>query len=358
MQEAEKQKHPIFEKIIKFIGDIFGPVVNVLCAVGLLKGILTIFITAHWLTTSNGTYQILWLLSNTFFYFLPVFLAFTTSKVLKTNEFTAVLIAGFLIHPQFVQLLTKHVKLFNIQVPNTSYESTVLPIILAVFLLYWVEKLLKKILPKLIQDMFVPLISLIIVLPITLFILGPIGNLLAQGVTSGYNLAMNISPIIGMTLLAGLFPLFIMVEISTALVPVVINNIATNGNDTILISLGMSLFALAGMSLAIYLNTHDDQMKSAAFSGVVTALLGIGEPSVFGVGIANRKQFLGCMLSSAVGGVIVGIFKTKVTAFLIPSVVTFPAYIGQPGYLGMMIGAPVAFVLSFIVNSMISKQTN
>lgn len=350
-------KHPYFEKTIQFIGDIFGPVVNILCAVGLLKGILTIGITMHWLTTTNSTYQVLWLLSNVFFDFLPIFLAFTTAKVLKTNQFTAVLIASFLVQPQLTTLLNHHATLFGIQLPNTSYESTVLPIIFAVITLHYVELGLKRVLPKLIQDMFVPLISLIVVLPITLFILGPVGNLLAKGVTLGYNNTMNVSPMIAMALLAGLFPVFIMVEISTALAPVVINNIAVKGDDTILISLGVSLFALAGMSLAVYLQAPaGSQTRVAALSGVVTALLGVGEPSVFGIGLDHRRQFGGSMVAAAIGGLIVGLFQTKVTAFIIPSVVTLPAYVGQPGYVGLLIGAPVAFGLSFVINSLVVKR--
>ncbi len=350
-------KHPYFEKVIQFIGDIFGPVVNILCAVGLLKGVLTIGITMHWLTTSNSTYQVLWLLSNVFFDFLPIFLAFTSAKVLKTNQFTAVLIASFLVQPQLATMLKNHATLFGLTLPNTSYESTVLPIIFAVILLHYVELGLQRCLPKLIQDMFVPLISLVVVLPITLFILGPVGNLLAKGVTLGYNNTMNISPMIAMALLAGLFPAFIMVEISTALAPVVINNIAVKGDDTILISLGISLFSLAGMSLAVYLRSAaGSQARVAALSGVVTALLGVGEPSVFGVGLQHRRQFVGSMVAAAVGGLIVGLFQTKVTAFIIPSIVTIPAYIGQPGYLGLMIGAPVAFSLSFVINSFVLRR--
>ncbi|RRK11813.1 hypothetical protein D1831_00290 [Lactiplantibacillus garii] len=345
-------KHPYFEKGIQFIGDIFGPVVNILCAVGLLKGGLTICITLHWLTVQNPTYQVLWLLSNVFFNFLPIFLAFTSAKVLQTNRFTAVLLAAFLVQPQLAAMLKRGTTFLGLKLPNTSYDSTVLPIIFAVILLHFVERGLKKVLPKLIQAMFVPLISLLIVLPITLFILGPVGNLVAKGVTLGYNNTMAVSPVIAMALLAGLFPVFIMLEISTALAPVAINNIAVKGDDTILISLGVSLFALAGMALAVYVQAKaEPQLRVAALSGVVTALLGVGEPSVFGIGLDHRRQFVGSMLAAAVGGLIVGAFRTKVTAFIIPSVVTIPAYIGQPGYLGLMIGAPVAFMISFAVNS-------
>ncbi|CAJ1228225.1 hypothetical protein LZY01_10290 [Levilactobacillus zymae] len=352
-------KHPLFEKGIQFIAAIFGPVVNVLCAVGLLKGALTICTTLHWLAPSNSTYQVLWLLSNVFFSFLPIFLAFTSAKVIKTNPFTAVLIAAFLVQPQLTTLLTHHATLFGVTLPNTRYDSTVLPIIFAVILLHFVESGLKRYLPEVIQAMFVPLLSLLIVLPVTLFLLGPIGNLLAKGVTLGYNNTMAISPIIAMAILSGLFPAFIMVEISTALAPVVINNIAVKGDDTILISLGICLFSLAGMSLAVYLQAQPgSKTRAAALSGIVTALLGVGEPAVFGVGLTHRRQFAGSMLAAAIGGLIVGAFQTKVTAFIIPSVVTIPAYIGQPGYLGILIGAPVTFLLSLAFNSLAIQRVS
>lgn len=346
-------------KFINLIGNIFGPAINILCAAGLLKGILTICLTLGLLADNSDTYKILLLLSDAFFYFLPVFLAFTSAEVFKVTRFSAVLLAVFLVHPQLANLFNDGVNtIFAIPVGNTAYPSTVLPIILAVFLMKYIESFFLKILPNSVKDMMVPLLTLLIVLPITLIVLGPVGNSIASFVTYGYNYLMNISPIIGMAVLSFLFPVFIMFGISTALAPVVINNIAMNGSDTILISLGCSLFSLAGMSLAIYFKSSDSESKGTALSATITALLGVGEPSVFGVGLKVQKAFFLASLSSLVGGTIVGITQAKVTAFIIPNLITLPAYIGQPGYVGTISGCLITFVLSLLINYVFIPQTD
>ncbi|GBD65442.1 PTS transporter subunit EIIC [Tetragenococcus halophilus] len=350
-------KDSLGTKFINIIGNIFGPVINVLCAAGLLKGILTICLTTGILSEASNTYNILSVLSDAFFYFLPVFLAYTSAEVFKVSKFSAVLLAVFLVHPQLNDLFENGANtIFGIPYIVTNYTSTVLPIILAVFVMKFVEGFFEKIIHDSIKDMLVPLFTLLIIVPLTLIILGPIGNSIASFVTYGYNYLMNISFVIGMAVLSFLFPVFIMFGISTALASVVIKNIATNGSDTILISLGCSLFALAGMSLAVYLKTTDNKLKGTALSATITALLGVGEPAVFGVGIEARKPFLLAMSASAIGGAIVGVTQSKVTAFLIPNVVTLPAYIGQPGYIGTFLGCFVAFIISFGCTFLINKE--
>lgn len=345
----------IFQRVVEVIGRIFGPVIDILCASGLLKGVLMILSTLGILSTDSSTYQVLILLSDTFFYFLPIFLAVSASKVFQVNRYTALLLAAFLVNPHVTTFFESGKEyFFGLPIKSAVYTSSVLPILLSLWMMKYIEKILIKYVHESIRGMFVPLMSLLIILPITLFILGPVGNSIAIYVTYGYNYLMDFSLIIGMSLLAALFPLFIMFGISTAMAPVIINNLALDGHDTMLISLGCCLFALAGMSLSVYFKKED--LKSAALSGVITALLGVGEPSVFGVGLAVRKAFIICMLSALVGGGITGFFHAQATAFIIPNLVTLPAYIGQPGFVGTIIGCFIAFVMSFLLNFIFLKK--
>lgn len=347
---TEQAQNNIFQKFLDIVGQIFIPVINVLCAAGLLKGILSISLMCHLLNEKSSTYIALSVLSDLFFYFLPIFLAFTSAKVFGVNRFTCVLLATFLVHPQLAALIgTDHPTIYGLPIAHTAYTATVLPIIFSVILMKYIEAFFIRILPEAVRDMMVPLFTLLIIIPICLVIVGPMGNAVATFVTYGYNFLITISPMIAMAILAALFPIFILFGISTALAPVIINNIAINGFDTILLSLGCSLFALAGMSLAIYLRSHGE-MKTTSLGAMITAFLGVGEPAVFGVGIANKHAFALCMGSAAVGGAIVGFAQAKVNAFIIPNLITLVAFIGQPGYIATIIGCISAFIVSFITN--------
>ena len=201
------KKAGVVSRIIDVISSIFAPFLYTLAACGILQGILGVLVALNWIDTTGGTYQILNFVSWTAFTFLPVLIAVTASKKFNVNVFIAVVIACALVCPDYIAMVNagETVKFLGIKVQLLSYTSSVIPIIIAIWVLSYVERFLKKVIPDVIEMIMVPTLSILIMVPATLLVFGPIGIYIGNGVNWLYQLLINFSPILCGAFIGGMW---------------------------------------------------------------------------------------------------------------------------------------------------------
>lgn len=347
---TEQLKGNIFNRAIDLISGIFTPLLGALAGAGILKGLLMILTTVGWLSESSGSYQILFAAADSIFYFLPVILAYTSARKFGANVAVAMVIAGALIYPNMITLTNsgEAVYFFGIPVILMSYSSTVIPIILAVWVQSVVEKFSNKRIHEAAKNFLTPLLCLIVVVPLTFLVIGPIGTYAGQGLAAGYTFVYNLSPIVAGAVIGALWQIFVIFGIHWGFVPLMINNISKFGSDTLVAMLGPSNFAQAGASLGVFFKTKDAKVKAISGSAALSGIFGITEPSIYGVTLRYKKPFIIASISGAIAGAIVGAVGSAGTAAVVVGALTLPVFFGK-GFVGFLIACLVAYLFSAIM---------
>lgn len=346
-EKEDKKKGPIavLNKFISFISSLFMPFLDAICGAGVLKGILALCTTVGWLSTKSGAYIVLNAASDSLFYFLPMFIAYTAAKQLKTDKFVSVAIAGALVYPSIVNLANKQttIHFFGIPVVPMSYSSSVIPIILSIWALSYLEPVLKRYIPKSLKYVFVALLELVIMVPLTLIVVGPIGssvsNFLAGSIMTIYNHAAVVAGVI----IGGLWQVIVMFGFHWMILPLIMSNIAKLGHDPIFPIACAAVFSQAGAALGVFLKTKNKKMKQVSGSAFVAAIFGITEPTLYGVTLKYKKPFYIAISCSAVGGIVIGLSGVEAHAFAFPSLLSIPTYLGH-GFVGEIIGLLISFL--------------
>ncbi len=347
--ENEAASGNLFERAIDIISGIFTPLLGALAGGGMIKGLLMICTTFNWLSDSSGTYQILFAAADSIFYFLPLLLAYTSAKKFQCNPAIAMTAAGALIYPSMLTLFQEgaSVTFLGIPVVLMNYTSSVIPIILAVFVLSKLEKFFNAHIHEVAKTILTPMLCLLIVVPLTFLAFGPFGTMLSQGIGNAYSFVYNLSPIFAGALVGALWQVFVIFGVHWGLVPIMLNNIATTGFDTMSAMLAPSNFSQAGASLGVFLKTKKPEVKAIAGSAALTGFFGITEPSIYGVTLRYKKPFVIAGISGAIGGAIVGISGATTSASAIPGILTLPVYIGK-GFGLFLVGTFTAYILSAV----------
>ncbi|WP_439425151.1 beta-glucoside-specific PTS transporter subunit IIABC [Oenococcus alcoholitolerans] len=347
--DSDEKKDSLVNRFIGFISSVFTPFLGAMAGTGILKGLLALFSAIGWLSTNSGAYRIWYAAGDGFFYFLPILLAFTAAKRLKVNQFVAVALAAVLVYPTLVNVASNQQTLhfFGIPVIPTTYTSSVIPILLAVWLMSYIEPFLNRIFPESIRNIFTPLFSLIIMAPVTLIVVGPIGAGAGALLSNGMLAIYRYVPAIAGALLGAFWEVFVIFGVHWAFVPMMVNDISRLGYDPLMPILSVAVISQAGAALGVFLRSKDVKMKSLAGSSFATALMGITEPTVYGVTLKLRRPFIFAAVSGAVGGAIAGVGQARAYSFTLPSLLALPTYLGR-GFAAVIIGMLVAFVLAAV----------
>ena len=299
-ESSEKQDRTPLQSFLALISGIFTPILPVITAAGMIKAVLSLLVVFKVVAVDDVNYQVLNFIGDAGFYFLPVFLGASAARQFKTNAQLVMLIGAILLHPTFTQIVTTAkesghgVSFFSIPLTLTSYSSTVIPVILAVWFMSYVERFAIKISPKAVKFFLVPMITTLITAIVTLQILGP--GTLASNVAQG------------------------------------------------------------GEALAIALKTKDTNKKALASSAGITAICGITEPALYGVTLHNKAALIGSIVAGGVGGFFLGILGARNFAGGSPGLLTIAAYIGEDtlkyfytAIAGLVISVVVSFIVTFIL---------
>lgn len=356
--ESEKsaEKGNPLNQLIDIISSIFTPFLGAMAGAGVLKGFLTLAVTMNWLGADSGVYTVWYAIADGLFTYLPVMLAFTAAKKFKTNEFLAVSLAMALVHPSITELAGQTLSFVGIPViiGASAYTSSVIPIILAVFLQSYVERFFKKVIPSFLQIICVPLAVFLIMAPVTFIVVGPLGTIVGNLLGSGYDAIYNLSPILAGAIMGGLWQVFVMFGMHWGFVPIAMVNLTQFGFDTMVPMLLPAVLAQGGAALAVFFITKNVKLKGLALSSTITSLFGITEPTVYGVTLPLKKPFIAACISGAIGGAIVGFSQVKNYTFGLVSLLSLPSFIPQDtqdmsGLIAAAIGTAVAFGAAFVL---------
>ncbi|HBE2213373.1 TPA: PTS glucose transporter subunit IIA [Enterococcus faecalis] len=355
---STKEKNSLGNRILNTVAAIFTPVVPAIAASGMLKGILAIAV----MVANNfyqvdlkplNTYIILSAASDALFYFMPVILGYSAAKVFKTNEYIAMVIGATLCYPTIVSLMTEEsaVTLFGLHVTKANYVSTVIPIILAIFMLAYVQRFLEEVIPEVLKIIMVPTLSLLLMIPATLLLFGPIGIYIGDGVNWLYYYIMNFSPILLGGFIGGIWCVLVIFGAHRGLVPIGINDVARTGRQNLLAFAGAANFSQAGAAFGVFVRTKNKDLKAVAASATVTALFGITEPAIYGANLRLKKPMIYAVASGAAGGALMGWGGSYGTAFANQGLLTIPVYAeaGTKAFICYLLGCGIAFFGAFLL---------
>lgn len=330
------KKGNLFEKFIDLLSGIFSPVLGLLAASGLIKGLNFVLGKYEIIDPTGGTYRIIAAAGDSFYYFMPIILAITAARKFKVNQFIAVALAGGLIYPDLVNALNakEALSFLGIPVVLAKYSSTVIPIIIAIWILKYVEGFFSKVLHESIRNLLTPFFCLLIMLPLTLLAIGPVAIYTSGLIASGYLFIYNLSPIISGIVLGACWQILVIFGLHWGFVPVMLNNITVYGKDSINAMIGPSVAAQSGAALGVFFKTKDKKLKSLSLSAFFAGLMGITEPAVYGVTLKLKRPFIIACTMGAIGGGIAGGFGSAAIAQVQKSILTIPVVAhGMTGYI-------------------------
>lgn len=359
--KQEQPKVSIGIKILNAFAAIFTPIIPAIAASGMLKGILAIaVIIGNYYSTdikSYNTYIILHAASDAVFYFMPIILGYTAAKVFKAHEFISMIIGATLCYPSMVSLMTSksEVTFFAIELTKANYTSSVIPIIIAVFILSYIQRFLEKIIPEVLKIIMVPTFSLLIMIPATLLIFGPIGIYIGEFINWIYYYIMGVSPILLGAFIGGVWCILVIFGAHRAIVPIGINDVAQTGRQNLLAFAGAANFAQAGAAFGVFFKTKNKNLKTVAASATVTALFGITEPAIYGANLRLKKPMICAVICGAIAGGLMGWGGSYGNAFANQGVLTIPVYAeaGTKAFLCYLIGIGFAFFGSCIMTMIV-----
>ena len=358
-EEAAKgtgnKKVGIVSRIIDVISAIFAPFLYTLAACGILQGILGVLVALNAIDTAGGTYQILNFISWTAFTFLPVLIAVTASKKFGVNTFIALVIACALVCPDYIAMVNaaKPVYFLGMKVQLLSYTSSVIPIILSIWIASYVQKFFDKYLPIVIRNLFTPMFTIAIMVPLTLLAFGPIGNTIGGAIGGIYNTLYNLSPIVAGLVVGCLWEVLVIFGVHWGITPVTVGNYANLGYDTFTGLQASAVFSQAGATFGVFLKTKNKDMKGVSASAAITGLFGITEPAIYGVNLRLKKPMICGCIAGAVGGAIGGAFHAVSWSYNMPGIATLPAYF-KAGHLTPFIGLVISIVVAFVLGAVLT----
>ncbi len=313
---------------------VFAPILGILCATGLLKGVLMILVAAGILSETSGTYTILYNAAESLFYFLPIVIGFLSAKKFAVNEMTGLMLGLALCAPALTAIapsavavasgsadeplgrifgLRYYTTLFGIPVVFPSegnYTSTVVPIIIIVYFASFVEKAAKKIVPREIKSFGVPLVTFFVSLSAGLLFIGPIVAILTDFIGTLAQIIFEHFPVLGGALVGGLWQVLVIFGLHWSLIPLRFINLASNHFDMVLTPYFPASFACLAATLAVVIKTRDRQTKSIGISALLSAITGITEPALYGITLPRKKPFVFSCIGSALGGIIISASKS------------------------------------------------
>lgn len=358
--DTKEDNKGVIAKVLDTIAGSFFPIIPALAGAGMLKAVLALLIAFNWVTVESETYQFLNFMADAAFYFLPILLAASAAKKFKVNQYMAMTIGAILVHPTFISMMNgakeagTELHLLGIPVPLVPYASSVIPIILAIWFMSYVEPFAEKIVPKSLRIFLAPLLTLIVVAPVTLIVIGPLGDYVGQVLGMGFAfLDTHVSWLVP-TLVGTFTPFLVMAGMHYGIIPLGMNMLATKGIDTIA-GPGMlvSNIAEGAASLAVALRAKNKDIKQLATSAGITAVVGITEPAMYGISLRFKRPLIAAMIGGGVGGLFLGIMGVGRYAQVSPGIFSLPSYIGPDGFTDLIyaaIGCAISFATAFIVS--------
>lgn len=341
-QEAEQPKQGIVNSIIATMSAVFAPFVYILAAAGLLQGALILITMAAPAFAKTGTYEVLNFMSWTPFTFLPIFIAITASKHFKCNTYIAILCCCALVNQSWADIAARIadgdvVRFLGVKLSETTYTSTVLPPLILVWVLSYLEHFIEKKLPDAAKPLLTPLICFVIMVPATIMVIGPASAITANAIANGYNVLVAFAPALAGAIIGGLWQVVVIFGVHWGITPVVLANFDMYGYDTFQAFQTIAVVAQVAAAFGVFIKSRNKEFKGVALSAGITGIFGITEPTIYGVTLRLKKPFICGCAGGAIGAVVLSFFHSA-----------YYAYAGLPGLLTIVNAinkdAPMSFI--------------
>lgn len=345
------------KKIVNAISGIFLPIINLITAASIIKSILILLAAGNVISKDGGIYRIFYAVSDGVFFFMPFMLAITSAKQFKADSFIAMMIPFACLYPSISEILESgnSFRFLSFAVPPAVYHSSVIPVVLAVGFLHFVEMPLDKVLPEALKGFLKPILSMIIVLPLTFIIFGPAGSWIGTVLTKAFFAIYSLNPIVAGAFMGAIIQPLVAIGAHWAIVPVALNNIADQGYDIIMPLLAGAVYGQAGAALAVGLKETVKERKTVAFQSCFTACLGVTEPALYAVNLPRVKPMVFGCIAGALGGAMTGYAGTRCISFAFPSIMTSVAFVGN-GFFMFLLSMAVGLIAGFLLTLNFYKE--
>lgn len=356
--EQVENKGTIVNRIIATMSAVFAPFIYILAAAGILQGALIIINLLFPSFAETGTYQVFSFISWAPFTFLPIFIAITAANHFKTNLYIAVACCAALVSPTWAEIAAQitegnSMSFLGLALSPTTYTSSVLPPLFLVWILSYLERFLNKNINEVVRPLLVPLLSLVIMVPLTILLIGPVTTMGANGIANGYNFLAENAPAVAGAIIGGFWQVIVIFGVHWGITPMVLANFEQYGRDSFQAYQTIAVIAQVGAVLGVILKAKSQETRKVSISAGVTGLFGITEPAIYGVTLRFKKPFIFGCISGAIGAVAASFFNPY-----------YFAYAGLPGPLtivngissdyptsiwGILLGAAIAIVLPIVL---------
>lgn len=379
-EESAGEKGNPFDQFIDLVSGIFQPVLGVLAATGMIKGFNAMFVAFGWLEATSGTYQILNAAGDALFYFFPIFLGYTAAKKLGSAPFIGMAIGAALVYPDiagaaggeaayllFEGTLIESPVVFDflglpVILPVAGYGTTVIPIILAVLFASKVEKIMKTVIPDVVKVFVVPFATLLIVVPATFLVIGPVatwsGNLVGAATLSIY----DFSPIVAGLFIGAIWQVLVIFGLHWGLIPIALNNLVIYGNDPLLALSFAASFAQTGVIIGVLLKTKEQKLKTLSIPAIISGIFGVTEPAIYGISLPLKKPFIISCIGASLGGGALAFFNSR--SYMLGGLGVFgytnflnPAEPGSVNVLAIILITVAALVFGAVVTYFVGFDT-
>ena len=355
----------LFDRFIALVSGLFQPMLGTLSAAGMIKGVVAIM-AALGVAKTDGAYVILNAAGDGLFQFLPLILAITAAKRFKMNPFTALAIGFALVYPNIAASFTAEKPLYTlfagspiespvfstffgipIIFPSSTYLSTVLPIIAAVWVGAKVEKSFKKIIPDVVKVFIVPFFTLLVTVPLAFLVIGPVMTWASDLVGAIFTGIYDFNPVIYGLVLGATWQVLVMFGLHWGLVPLAILELQ-KGPGVILVASIAICFAQAGALINIMMRTKEDKVRQLSIPAFISALFGVTEPAIYGITLPMRTPFIMTCISGALTGAYLSFFDVKMQVMGGMGLFAIPSFI-EAGNSMTLIHFLIAIVANFVL---------
>lgn len=356
--DVDMPKQSVLNRVIATMSAVFAPFIYILAAAGILQGILILIRLAVPSFSNTGTSQVLDFMSWAPFTFLPIFIAITSAKHFKCNEFIAVLCCCALVSPTWADMAAKiaggeTIKFLFFKLSETTYTSSVLPPLFLVWILSYLEKFVSKRLHENIKQLFTPLICLVVMVPLTLLVIGPVSQLVANGIANGFNFLVSHVPVLAAAIVGGVWQVFVIFGVHWGVIPMVLANFDLYGQDSFQAFQTIAVVAQMAAAFGVFLKSKNKEFKGVALSAGITGIFGITEPIIYGVTLRLKKPFVCACISGGIGAVVTSFFQSHYFVYAgLPGLLTIVNAISPKhpfSFIGEVIGVVIAIVLTIVL---------
>lgn len=354
-----ESKQSIINRILSTITGSIAPVIPILAGAGMGKVLLIVLNMLGWLDKSSQTYYILNFIFDTGFYFMPVFIGFSAAKMFNCNQYLAAFVCLAMLHPNWDALVKAKgaVEFMDIPVTLVKYSSQLIPALLTVWAMSYIERIVYKIVPDMVKVFLAPLLVFIITTPIAFIAIGPVSSFLAQLVADAIMLIQEHTGFIAIPILVAIYPWLVSIGMHKALSPITIMLVEQRGFDPIIRVIALcSNMSQAAASLAVSIKSKNRELKQLALSASITAFFGgITEPAMYGVNLKLKRPMYACMIGGACAGLFAGIVKLKAFVYATPGLLSLPMWVSDVdnqlvnAIITLIIASIITFIATFVI---------